>query len=108
MGMVKGIFRVRNAREKRERKEKKKKEKLICKAINEMPKKYSLDRFQKQWIQLRLFNLHLVWKKLAATWIILTTNLTTVNRGFLRTVSLHFSFKLSSIRKGKAIVLFRV
>lgn len=39
MGMVKGIFRVRNAREKRERKEKKKKEKLICKAINEMPKK---------------------------------------------------------------------
>lgn len=39
MGMVKGIFRVRNAKEKRERKEKKKKEKLICKAINEMPKK---------------------------------------------------------------------
>lgn len=38
MGMVKGIFRVRNAREKRERKEKKKKEKLICKAINEMSK----------------------------------------------------------------------
>lgn len=87
MEMVKGIFRVRNASE---GKKKKKKEKWIYERQLTKCQKVWIG-FRNSWIQLRLFNLHLVWKKVAATWIILTTSLTTVNRGFLgfwRTVSL--------------------